>query len=51
MELVVIKKNRRYLIKLIRPKKTKRKFGKFFVLSDKVVGKNASQKINILIKI
>ena len=45
-----LKKIEGNLIKLIRPKKTKRKFGKFFVLSDKVVGKNASQKINILIK-
>ena len=45
-----LKKIEGNLIKLIRPKKTKRKLGKFFVLSDKVVGKNASQKINILIK-
>ena len=45
-----LKKIEGNLIKLIRPKKNKRKFGKFFVLSDKVVGKNANQKINILIK-
>ena len=45
-----LKKIEGNLIKLIRPKKTRRKLGKFFVLSDKVVGKNANQKINILIK-
>ena len=45
-----LKKIKDNLIIRIKPKKPKKKVKKFFILSDKAVGKNTNQKVKIIIK-